>query len=311
VLSARLAAVASDPEPVATVAARGRAFVRKVHDDTRDPDRLERLLKSVLQGRKPGKAGKGASAPVTVPEDPRFPMTQLAAQILRGQRKSRASSANPIDLPQARQVLAAVERTVKKGNNSLSSAASAVRLEIAIAEAEESDAPHKPLDPLFRLRTKRWALGKGDLAGLMPIRDPRARMMTFDASDLEAQPRAQRRTPQRPRPCHVVAFATANGERREPLFVSDQIARILALSDGTRTALEIDKEVGAGNGHANRGNGLEQIEELFLSGLLTLQDGQIGTDRINAPPPRQFGDSVPPNPANDGLLAGAGSAAAA
>jgi hypothetical protein len=282
-----------------------------VHDDTRDPDRLERLLKSVVQGRKPGRGGKAAPLPATEPEDLRFPMTQLAAQTRAEQHGFRGLPKGPIDLPQAREVLAELERAIEEGGADLRSAASAVRLEIAIAEAEESDAPTERVDPLFRLHTKRWALGHGDLGGLVPVRDPRARMMTFDVSDLDGSPATRRRATRRPQPRHVIAFASADGERREPLFVSEQTAQILALSDGTHTALEIARAVSSGNGHANGGRDLEQIEELFLSGLLTLQDRQVGADRVNAPPPRQSVDSVTPSPANDGRLAGAGSAAAA
>jgi len=316
-LSARLAAIASDPEPIAAVAARGRAFVRKVHDDTRDPDHLERLLKSVLQKRPAGRAGKAAASPAAEAEDPRFPLTQLAAKTLaerRGFRRvGKASSLpeGPIDLARAREVLARAERGIQEGDASLRSVASAIKLEIAIAEAEDSDDSGERFDPLFRLHTKRWALGSGDLAGLVPVRDPQARMLTFDVSDLEGPPRTRRRDATRPQPRHVVAFASTNGERREPLFVSDQTAHILALSDGTRTALEIAREVSSGNRQANGAHELERIEELFLSGLLMLQDGQIRGDRINAPPPPRSVDSAPPIPANDGPPAGAGSAAAA
>jgi len=310
-LSRRLAAIASDPEPIATVAARGRAFVRKVHDETRDPDRLERLLKSAVQGRKPRRAEKAATRSATEPEDPRFPITQLAAKALAEQHGFLDLPTGPIDLRLAREVLAELERSAEEGDASLRSVASTVRLEIAIAEAEESDPPDERVDPLFRLHTKRWALGKGDLASLVPVRDPQLRMLTFDISRLDGRPRTPRRAARKPQPRHVIAFASANGERREPLFVSDQTARILALSDGTRTALEIVGEASPENGHANGGHGLEQIEELFLSGLLMLQDAQVEADRINAPPPRQSADSVPPSPANDGRPAGAGSAAAA
>jgi hypothetical protein len=178
-------------------------------------------------------------------------------------------------LAQAREVLADAERGIAEGDASLRSVASAIRLEIAIAEAEESEGSGERSDPLFRLHTKRWALGEGDLAGLVPVRDPRVRTMTVDISELDGRPRTKRRSLQGPQPRHVVAFASVNGERREPLFISDQTARILALSDGTRTALEIAGEVG--NGHANGNPKLEQIEELFLSGLLSLRDGRIGT----------------------------------
>jgi glycosyltransferase involved in cell wall biosynthesis len=288
-LSARLAAIASDPEPIAAVAARGRAFARKVHADTRDPDRLERLLKSVVQRRPRASPGKAAAHGTQEAEDPRFPITQLAAQTLAARRRFRGVRAasrlpgGPIDLAQAREVLAGAEKGAEAGDASLRSVASAIRLEIAIAEAEESDGSGEPLDPLFRLRTKRWALGNGDLVELVPVRDPQVRMITFDVSELDGEAQKRRRAARRSRPRHVVAFASVSGDRREPLFVSDQTARILELSDGTRTAQEIAKEVGSGNGQAAGEYKLEQIEELFLSGLLTLQDGRIGAGSDQRP----------------------------
>jgi hypothetical protein len=83
-----------------------------------------------------------------------------------------------------------------------------------------------------------------------------------------------------PRPRHVVAFAPVNGERREPLFVSDRTVRILQLSDGTRTVLEIAREIGSGRKRAGHARALRQIEELFQSGLLWLRERQL--DRIEA-----------------------------
>jgi len=134
--------------------------------------------------------------------------------------------------------------------------------------------------------------------------------MTFDVSELEQPARTRRTAARQPSPRHVVAFASTNGERREPLFVSDGTARILELSDGTRTALEIAAAAGSGNGHPAGPHGLEQIEELFRSGLLMLQDARPQPDRISAPPPSRSDDSVSPSPANARPPAGAGSAAA-
>jgi hypothetical protein len=108
----------------------------------------------------------------------------------------------------------------------------------------------------------------GDLARLAPMRDPQLRMTTFDASELEDAGTA----PGPPCPRHVVAFAQVDGERREPLFVSDQTARILELSDGARTALEIAAKIDSTDRPGDSQRGLEQIETLFLSGLLWLRE---------------------------------------
>jgi hypothetical protein len=275
-LCARLAAIATDQEPIAAVAARGRSFAQAAQAGAHDPDRLERALESAMR-RRPSRRRQPAASRTADAEDPRFPITQLAARALHerdGISAARAGNAPPtrsFDLPRAREVLAAAEKGGQEGDSSLRSIAAAIKLEIAIAEAESTAGAGSPadgLDPMFRLRTKRWALVDGDLAGLAPVRDPQLRMTTFDASELE-----DGRTARRP-PCprHVVAFAQVNGERREPLFVSDQTARILELSDGTRTALEIAAEIDSTDRHGDSQRGLQQIEALFVSGLLWLRE---------------------------------------
>jgi glycosyltransferase involved in cell wall biosynthesis len=291
-LSARLAAIARDPEPIAAVAARGRAFVRAADPDETASDRLERLLKAAARRRTPGKRIRTAAEVIVECQDPRFPITQLAAQTLSAPHEIRGASEEPlplslpIELPYARAVLAAAERGVEGGDSSQRAVAVAIRLEIAIAEAEEAGAERatEALDPLFRLRTRRWAMADGELGALVPMGDPQLRMLTFDAAELaddQAEPVA--RAAQAPRVRHVVAFAPANGARREPLFVSDQTARILVLSDGTRTALGIAAEIGPGSPRAGTRRTLRAVEELFVSGLLWLQEGRI--DRIGAGQP--------------------------
>jgi glycosyltransferase involved in cell wall biosynthesis len=286
-LSAKLAAIATDREPIASVAARGRIFARKAQAAANDPDRLERLLKSAARRRS---SRRGQSPVGTTEADPRFPIAQLAARTLEEQSEiGRTSEAHvlpraPIDLPRARDILAAAEKNMASSDLRLAPVASAIRLEIAIAEAETATSTERPtenLDPLFRLRTRRWALIDGDLAALVPLQDPRLRMMTFDAAEL-AQCRSGPIRPEarRPRLRHVVAFAQNNGARREPLFISDETARILQLSDGTRTALEIAAELASGETRAGIRRRLRLIEELFVAGLLWLQEE--GIDRIPA-----------------------------
>jgi glycosyltransferase involved in cell wall biosynthesis len=292
-LSARLAAIARDPEPIAAVAARGRAFARAVRADASALDGLERLLETAMRRRAPSKRARTAPVATAEDEDPRFPVTQLTASALEERRETRgvtapqSSPSLPIDLQQARNVLAAAEIAAEGGDTSLRPVAAAIRLEIAIAEAESApgtDGPMPGLDPLFRLRTKRWAMVEGDLAGLVPVRDPQLRMLTFDVSDLvDGQTEPASPAHPAPRSSHVVAFAPVNGERREPLFVSRGIARILELSDGTRTAREIAAEIGPGSPRPSARRTLRAIEELFVSGLLRLQEGRV--DRIGADRP--------------------------
>jgi hypothetical protein len=181
-------------------------------------------------------------------------------------------------LPQARCVLTAAETVLASGDSSMRPVASAIKLEMAIAEAEsaiDAQGPVDSVDPLFRLRTKRWAMIEADLPGLVPVRDPQLRMMTFDASELVDGPSGPKcMANQTTRSRHVVAFSQVSGERREPLFISDQTARILQLSDGTRTALQIAEEIGSSGQHADTRRGLEQIEEMFVSGLLWFHDNR-------------------------------------
>jgi hypothetical protein len=349
-LSARLAAIARDPEPTAAVAARGRAFARAAPADVSAPERIERLLEAAARRRVPSRRLRTAADATADDEDPRFPVTQLAASTLEpavpGPGMSQPPPSRPIDLPRAREVLAATEKGLREGDARLAGAAAAIRLEIAIAEAENAagaDAPMQGRDPLFRLRANRWAMVEGDLAALVPVRDLQLRMLTVDVSELvdgqtraaspaasglshvivrkaprfrlplpargervgvrrplheselvEAPPHPALRadlSPQAgrgrecdtalpharvPRPRHVVAFAPVNGGRREPLFISDETARIVELSDGTRTALEIATEIATEIAAANQSEGvrrvLRRIEDLFVSGLLWLQE---------------------------------------
>jgi glycosyltransferase involved in cell wall biosynthesis len=276
-LSARLAAIVKDPEPIGAVAARGRACVSATHADPSPADRLERLLKTAMRRRSPSKRMR-SSGPTPEDEDPLFPVTRLAAGKLPKGHESGGATAppspvsGPFDLPQARAVLAAAEKAARDGDTSFRPVAAAIRLEIAIAEAEtavDSNGPAKRQDPLFRLRTSRWALADGALAGLVPIRDPQLRRLLFDASDLvNAQTKAA------PARCsrHVVAFTQMNDERRDPLFISDEMARILDLCDGTRTALEIAAKIDPDSPDDGVRRGLRQIEELFVSGLLSLDE---------------------------------------
>jgi hypothetical protein len=289
-LSARLAAIAQDPEPIPSVAARGHAFARATQAEASDPDGLERLLKSAARRRAPSRRRQPISGTTTEAEDPRFPITQLAARVLKERSELRGASEalalpnSPIDLPQARCVLTAAETVLASGDSSMRPVASAIKLEMAIAEAEsaiDAQGPVDSVDPLFRLRTKRWAMIEADLPGLVPVRDPQLRMMTFDASELvDGQSGPKCMAIQTPRSRHVVAFSQVNGERREPLFISDLAARILELSDGARTAMEIATEVGSDQRSEGVTGALRQIEELFVSGLLWLHDRRIDSIEI-------------------------------
>ena len=139
----------------------------------------------------------------------------------------------------------------------------AVGTEIAVAAAEEEAdkiAPRTITDPLFRLCLKGWAVKDGDLAGLIPQRDTRLRVVDFDydvseflgiasAADFPATV-----TPGR---SYIVVFGRSQQGRREPLLVDALTSRILHLSDGTRTAAEIIKELDQRAGTSTAASNLE------------------------------------------------------
>lgn len=291
-LSAKLAAMVRDPEPIASVAARGHAFARMVQADSCDPDWLEHLLESAVRGSEP-KQGMPASDPSHDAEDPRFPITQLAASTLERRQGiaevTQPSPSSPIDLPRACDVSTAAEKCLASGETGFRPVLSAIRLEIAIAEAEGGTSSlhaTAKLDPLFRFRANRWGLSDGDLAGLVPLRDPQIRMITFDASELMGnQTETGSRVVCEPQPRHVAVFAQQSGERREPLFIGHELAKILELSDGTRTALEIAEHVRADN-KEKPDRVLKQIEDMFAAGLLWLYEAAVANQELSRFAPR-------------------------
>ncbi len=248
-LSDRLAAIVQDAGRAAAVGRRGRAFVRELQQQMSFPHRLEQLLQAAAARRH---APSMTEARTRAPADDPFGLTRLAA-------------------------IAVGDRGLALG----------ARIEVAIAEAQaEADRADTaaPSDPLFRLRTSRWAMGDGDLAGLVPVRDPLARVIAFDfdvsefigarsAGDLPATPT--------PRASFIVAFGECEGERRDPLVVDGSTARILMLSDGTLTASQIIAE----GGIQIQEDQLDWIESLFVQGLISLREGaERGTPLAKAMP---------------------------
>ena len=128
---------------------------------------------------------------------------------------------------------------------------------------------------MFRLRSHRWAIADGDLSALVPVRDPQLRLLTVDVTALVEDAIAPNGPMRVPRSRRVAAFAAADGERRDPLFVSEGTARILELSDGTRTAQEIAAQIAPENRRAGLRHALRSIEELFVAGLLSLAERRI------------------------------------
>ena len=130
---------------------------------------------------------------------------------------------------------------MREGRQGLKSLASAVRVEIAIATAESEvvDVDHTArFDALFSLRMRRWGLGEDEIAALLPVRDPRLRILKFneDISEFRSA-RTAAELPAVPKsgPSFMVAFA-GEGGARDPLLVDHAKARILELSEGKLTA---------------------------------------------------------------------------
>jgi transposase len=116
---------------------------------------------------------------------------------------------------------------------------------------------------------------KGDLADLVPVRDPQLRLVEFDFDVMEL--RGARTVADFPsvttrRPSYIVAFKFTKDEQREPLFVDELTARILNLSDGRRSAADIARQLHRENGKSAKDDILKWIEQLFLRGLLGLQE---------------------------------------
>jgi glycosyltransferase involved in cell wall biosynthesis len=282
-LSRQLADIVRDPQPAMSLGARGYAFARGLQQHLPFLETVESILEAAAVRRSaPAHTNRSLDDVTSEPDDDRFPLTRLALASVEGIDESYCQPASStrcaIDIAQACQVLAAVERKIDCGASGLGSIALAVRAEIRIAEAE-SEADDSSLDdyPQFRLRLRRWALAEGDLAGLVPIRVPRLRIIEFeyDVSQFLGV-ETMERLPAAPleRSSYVVAFVQSSKQEREPYLVDSVTARILSLSDGTRTAAEVVKEL---DPNEDTESSLKWIENLFLNDLLWLWDRRIGS----------------------------------
>jgi glycosyltransferase involved in cell wall biosynthesis len=272
-LSRALAAIVEDPQPIAYVGARGCAFARDLQEDIGFPQTLERVLEAAAEGRRAFAAPRvqPAGSPSKGPED-RFPLTRLAQAAM-----SKRQDLEPRDLIRAREVLAALERRIARGRAELGRFVPAVRVEIDIAAAEDEE-PDPDLDdaPLFRVHVGRWAIGKDDLAGLVPMRTPGLRIVEFEhdvSHFLGVETAAQLPVTLTPGPSYIVAFASSATRRRDPVLVDDVTVRILRLSDGTRTASQVIRELDAEADLPTADDYLGWIESLFVRDLLWLWGG--------------------------------------
>jgi glycosyltransferase involved in cell wall biosynthesis len=302
-LSEALAAIVRNPRAAMAIGARGRAFALELQRDIPFPQTLERTLEAAAARQKiPHVGGHLTFGPATRVAESRFPLTQLVAaaidQSFGNQDANNASvPAGPaIDLACAERVLEAVERGIADGRPALGPLAAAVRIELAVAAAEDDgEQSDIPADPLFRLRSQQWPTSADGLAGLAPVRDPRLRILEFDhdvADFLGARTAADLPAVTRPGPSYIVAFGGPSGGRREPLLVDRLTAHILMLSDGKRSAAALARELGRQSDASVEADNLEWIEHLFVCGLIGLRD--MPTDTAG----RMSSNEVAPNGGN-------------
>jgi hypothetical protein len=252
------------------------------------PQTLERTLAAAATRQKiPHAAGSLTFGAATSVAESRFPLTQLVAAAIgrpfgnQDANNASVAAGQVIDLACAERVLEAVERGIADGRTALGPLAAAVRIELAVAAAEDDgEQSDVPADPLFRLRSQQWPTCDDGLAGLAPVRDPQLRILEFDhdvADFLGARTAADFPAVTRPGPSYIVAFGGSGGGRREPLLVDGLTARILMLSDGKRSTAELARELGRQSDASAEADNLEWFEHLFVCGLIGLRDTPTDT----------------------------------
>ena len=299
-LSERLAAIVADPAPALHVGARGREFACALQRAESFPQGLERALKAAAAGR-PMRSGMPRPSDAVAGQEEagsRFRLCQLAAGVIERTDRDAGTARKPVaraeipDLPWARELLAAIKERIADGHQHFVGLVQAVEAELAVAAAEcDADATStgESGDPLFRLRIGRWGMTTDDLADLICVRDPRLRALAFDfdvtalmavrAADDLATPPASRRS-------YIVAFgrsAGRHGGRRDPLVIDAAAARILDLSDGTRSASEIVTELNREGQPLGGDVALKRIESMFAHGLILLRDKRLNVVRDDRP----------------------------
>lgn len=299
-LSKRLAAIVADPAPARQIGARGREFACVLQRAESFPKELERALEAGAAGR-PMRLRVPEPPDVVAAQDEtggRFRLCQLAAGVIERLDRDAGTALRPParaeipDLPWARELLAAIAQRVADGNQTLIGLLPAVQAEIAVAAAEDdahATSTGDSGDPLFRLRIRRWGMTTDELVDLICVRDPCLRVLAFDfdvaelrsvrtADDLATAPAARR--------SYMVAFgrsAGPDGGRRDPLVLDAATARILELSDGTRTASQTIAELNREGHLPEDGIGLKRIEDLFAHGLILLRNQRLDAVRYDSP----------------------------
>ena len=286
-LSGKLAAIVRRPDLAAVVGARGRAFAQDCQQDLEFPERLERILKAAAEHQALPK-NASHSRIYEAAETENFPLTQIASSVLRDaplesqSALDEASATDGIDLAHAQRVRARLHEAIANGNTNLRSLAQAVDVEIVIAKAE-TDLDNEPaeqttIDPLFRINIGEWALEENALGRLTPVCTTQFRILRFeyDISEfLRVQSVADFPQSVGAGPGQIVVFSKRAS--REPLLIDRFTARILELSDGTRTGDRIVDQLNREFGRTKSADHLTWLESLLLSGLIGLRESQART----------------------------------
>src|SRR5262249_5663368 len=141
-----------------------------------------------------------------------------------------------IDLDAAKSLLVEIKRVA--GSTTIRPAlAQAVEAEIAIASTENDDRLRDSAgcDPLFRLRSDRWAIDQLDFGRMVPLRHRQFRILRlkYDVSDFQgASTVADLPMEAGSHPSYVVVFHREAG--RSPLIVDGMTSRFLELVDGRK-----------------------------------------------------------------------------
>jgi glycosyltransferase involved in cell wall biosynthesis len=279
-LAETLGAIVTDPGLVVPVGIRGRKFACDAQETIDFPRRLESILTRAAR-----REHLAATTPRISAEQRgaggRFRFTKMAVQALANVGRqavagvAAATSIGEIDLVDAHSLLGEINRAIDDGKISQRSLAQAVAAEIAIAAAEKDQFGEQDdgsRDPLFRLHSRRWAVGEFDLGALVPVSHSQPQVLCFDydvsklggaATIADLPPVAA------PHPSYVIVFR--KDANRNPLIVDAMTARFVELIDGRKTVDEIIQQLDRECSISTSVSRAQWIENLFRWGLIGLR----------------------------------------
>jgi glycosyltransferase involved in cell wall biosynthesis len=286
VLCSALAAIGRNPQAARAIGARGRQFALELQRNYMPLQALERIFEAAAGRQKmPAFLWARARHAATEAAESRFPLTQIVIAATRGTPAARYLEDVPlpperaIDTGMASRILSRLEEAIREGHAAFQPFAAAIRIEMAIVAAENAageSSPADSCDSLFRLQSLHWCAAASDLAGLFPMRDPQLRIIEFDCdieSFLGVRTAADFPAVMAPGPSYIVAFRQSNHARREPLLIDAATARILMLSDGTRTSAAILEEFPLKS--KVEPLDLAWIENMFVRGLISVHEKPV------------------------------------